>query len=92
MRRRNVLSLLAGLAVSWPLGVRAQQAGNVHRIGFLANDPKIATDATGAAFLEGLRENGFVEGQNIIIEPRFTAAAMIALPNWWPSCSSFRSS
>jgi putative ABC transport system substrate-binding protein len=53
--------------------VRAQQAGKVHRIGFLANDPKIATGATGAAFLEGLRENDFVEGQNIIIERRFTA-------------------
>ena len=41
--------------------------------GGAANDPKIATDGTGAAFLEGLRENGFVEGDNIIIERRFTA-------------------
>ena len=41
--------------------------------GGAANDPEIATDGTGAAFLEGLRENGFVEGDNIIIERRFTA-------------------
>jgi putative tryptophan/tyrosine transport system substrate-binding protein len=73
MKRRDVLRVLGGAAMSWPVGARAQQAGKVHRIGFLANDPKIATDATGAAFLEGLRENGFVEGQNIIIERRFTA-------------------
>jgi putative ABC transport system substrate-binding protein len=71
MRRRDVLRVLGGAAVSW--WGEGAAAGKVHRIGFLANDPKIATDATGAAFLEGLRENGFVEGQNIIIEPRFTA-------------------
>jgi putative ABC transport system substrate-binding protein len=83
MRRRDILSLLGGAAVSWPVGVRAQQAGKVHRIGFLANDPKIATGATGAAFLEGLRENGFVEGQNIIIERRFTAGRDPELgPSW----------
>jgi putative tryptophan/tyrosine transport system substrate-binding protein len=50
---------------------RAQQAGKVYRIGFLANDPTIPTTAAGQAFAEGLRENGFVEGQNIMIEWRF---------------------
>jgi putative ABC transport system substrate-binding protein len=71
LKRREFITLL-GSAAAWPFAARAREARKVHRIGFLANDPKIATDATGAAFLEGLRENGLVEGDNIIIERRFT--------------------
>jgi putative ABC transport system substrate-binding protein len=70
MRRRAFITLLGG-AATWPLAARTQQSGRVRRIGFLANDPTIPTTAAGAAFLDGLRENGFVEGKNIIIERRF---------------------
>ena len=70
MRRRSFITLLGG-AAAWPVAARGQQAGKVRRIGFLANDPTIPTTAAGAAFLDGLRENGFVEGKNIIIERRF---------------------
>jgi ABC transporter substrate binding protein len=55
----------------WPIAARAQQAAKVYRIGFLANDPTIPTQPAGRAFLDGLRESGFVEGKNIIIERRF---------------------
>jgi putative tryptophan/tyrosine transport system substrate-binding protein len=71
MKRREFITLLSGAAAMWPLAVRAQQSGKVYRIGFLANDPTIPTTAAGQAFTAGLRENGFVEGQNIIIERRF---------------------
>jgi putative tryptophan/tyrosine transport system substrate-binding protein len=64
-------ALLGGAAVAWPLAARAQQAGKTYRIGFLANDPTIPTQPAGQAFLEGLRESGFIEGKNIIIERRF---------------------
>src|SRR6516162_7182181 len=71
MRRRAFITLLGG-AAAWPLAVRAQQPGKVYRIGFLANDPSIPTQPVGQAFLDGLRESGFIEGKNIVIERRFT--------------------
>jgi putative ABC transport system substrate-binding protein len=71
IRRRQFIGLLGGAAV-WPLAVRAQQAGKIYRIGFLANDSTIPTQpAGGQAFLDGLRESGFIEGQNILIDWRF---------------------
>ena len=64
MRRRTiglistlVLGLLAG-----PLPIEAQQAGKVHRIGFLISASGDATEAYIDAFQQGLRELGYVEG------------------------------
>jgi putative ABC transport system substrate-binding protein len=74
VRRREFITLLGGAAVGWPLAARAQQAGKVYRIGFLANDPAIPMQPAGQAFLDGLREGGFIEGGNIIIERRFAEA------------------
>jgi putative tryptophan/tyrosine transport system substrate-binding protein len=72
MRRREFITLLGGAAAARPLSAGAQQAGKVYRIGFLANDPAIPTQPAGQAFLDGLRESGFVEGKNVIIDRRFT--------------------
>jgi len=69
MRRREFLTLLGG-AAAWPLAARAQQPAKAARIGFLAFRSPITADD---AFLKGLRELGWVEGQNIIIERRFAA-------------------
>jgi len=71
VRRRELIALLGGAAVAWPIAARAQQAGKIYRIGFLANDPAIPTQPAGQAFLDGLREGGFIEGKNIVIERRF---------------------
>src|ERR1700746_3532951 len=71
MRRRDFIAVLGGAAAAWPLAARAQQAGKIYRIGFLANDPTIPTQPAGQAFLDGLRESGFIEGRNVIIERRF---------------------
>jgi putative tryptophan/tyrosine transport system substrate-binding protein len=71
MRRREFITLVGGAAVAWPLAARAQQGGKVYRIGFIGNDPTIPITTAGAAFVEGLRENGFVEGKNIAIQWRF---------------------
>jgi putative ABC transport system substrate-binding protein len=71
MRRREFIKLMAGSAVAWPLAARAQRPGKIYRIGFLGNDPTIPTQVAGKAFVEGLRDNGFVEGKNIVIERRF---------------------
>jgi len=70
VKRREFITLLGGAAV-WPVAARAQQARKTYRIGFLANDPTIPAHPTGQAFLDGLRESGFIEGSNIIIERRF---------------------
>jgi putative tryptophan/tyrosine transport system substrate-binding protein len=71
MRRREFITLLGGTAATWPLAAVAQQPGKVFRIGFLGvsrNAP--GTAANYQAFSDELRENGFSEGQNLVIEYR----------------------
>src|ERR1700724_1346297 len=70
IRRRELIAAIGGAAL-WPLAARAQKAGKIYRIGFLANDPTIPTPPAGQAFLDGLREGGFIEGKKVIIERRF---------------------
>src|SRR5262249_45628679 len=66
--RRAFITLISGAAAAWPLAARAQQAaGKIYRIGFLANDPTIPAQPAGQAFLDGLRDSGFIEGKNITI-------------------------
>jgi putative ABC transport system substrate-binding protein len=72
MKRRDVLSLLGGAAVSWPVRVRGQQGIRVPRIGFLLNvHSELVT-----ALIEGLTEAGYVEGQNTWFETRFHGAML----------------
>ncbi len=61
-----VLGLFAGL-----LPAEAQQAGKVHRIGYLSNRDGRSNPSYLKAFLQGLRELGYIEGKNIVIEWRF---------------------
>ena len=71
LNRRDFITLLGGAAVGWPLGARAQQAGKVIRIGFLgASLNSSAMAAQYQSFLTELREHGFSEGQNIIVDYR----------------------
>ena len=70
MKRREFMMLLGGAAAAWPVGANAQQIGKVYRIGFLWDGPDVFPDAL-VAFRQGLRELGYVEGQNIAIEYRW---------------------
>ena len=71
MRRREFIEVIAGAAIALPTAARTQPAGKTYRIGFLANDPAIPTQPAWRAFVDGLRENGFVEGKNVVIDRRF---------------------
>jgi putative tryptophan/tyrosine transport system substrate-binding protein len=76
IRRRAFLSLLGG-AAGWPLAVRAQQAA-MPVVGFLRSTPPDV--ALAAAFREGLRQAGFVEGQDCAIEYRWADNQLDRLP------------
>jgi len=70
MRRREFVTLLGG-AVAWPLPLRAQQSANVARIAFLRFGPASANAGRIEALRAGLRQLGYVEGKNIVIEFRW---------------------
>jgi putative ABC transport system substrate-binding protein len=74
MKRREFIAALGG-AAAWPLAARAQQPGGFRRIGVLMNG--VATDTQIqsflAAFVQGLRQLGWTEGQNLRIDSRWNA-------------------
>jgi putative tryptophan/tyrosine transport system substrate-binding protein len=67
MRRREFIAL-GGTAVMWPLALRAQQVGRVHRIGILETIPATENAANLDALRKGLRDLGYIEGQNLLFE------------------------
>jgi len=71
MRRREFVTLLGGAAAAWPLAARAQQAGKVWRIGLLFGSSRSAASVLYDAFVQGMRELGYVEGKDFVIEWRF---------------------
>jgi putative tryptophan/tyrosine transport system substrate-binding protein len=68
--RRKFLATLGGAAVAWPLAARAQQAGKLPTIGFLGANPSIESSRL-AAFVQRLRELGWIDGRNLAIEYRW---------------------
>ena len=89
MHRRTFLRTVAGLLIA-PLAAEAQPAGKVYRIGWLGLPGQDANADLVAGFREGLRELGYTEGKNLIIEYRFAdghserlapmAAELVGLP------------
>ena len=65
IRRRGFITLLGGAAVAWSLSARAQQSAKVPRIGIIDDSPDWN------AFRHGLRDLGYLEGQNIAFEYRY---------------------
>src|SRR5215211_4491950 len=80
MRRREFITLLGG-AAAWPLPARAQQADRIRRIGVLIPlnaDDKVVQDRV-AAFVQGLKELGWIEGRNVQFDIRFGAGVATTL-------------
>jgi ABC-type uncharacterized transport system substrate-binding protein len=71
MRRREFISLLGGAAAAWPLAARAQQVGKLPTIGFLGATTPAEGGQLLAAFVQRLRELGWVDGRNVAIEVRW---------------------
>ena len=79
MRRREFITLFGCTAVTWPFSVRAQQAARPV-IGFLSARSPDDTGPVLQAFLKGLGEVGFFDGQNVMIEYRWARGEYGRLP------------
>jgi putative tryptophan/tyrosine transport system substrate-binding protein len=71
VNRRQFITLLGGSAVAWPLAARAQQPAKLPTIGYLGANSPAADGQRTAAFMQRLRELGWIEGRNVTIEHRW---------------------
>src|SRR5262245_33650316 len=76
--RRGFMAAIAGSLLAAPLVAEAQKKGKVYRIGFLIYGPGPSAEVD--AFRQGLRELGYIEGQNVTIEYRFASGQVGRLP------------
>jgi len=74
MKRREFVTLLGGAAAAWPLAAWAQQRGKLPTIGYLGTTTASAWSPWTAAFVQRLRELGWIEGRNLAIEYRWAGA------------------
>jgi putative ABC transport system substrate-binding protein len=80
-RRREFITLLGGATAAWPLAARAQQQTKIARIGILGLVSAAAVAPYVNAVRAGLRDLGYIEGKNLIIEYRFGDGNYDRLPN-----------
>ena len=80
MDRRAFLGTLTGSLLAAPLAAEAQSVGKVYRIGFIVTATRDETGHLIKALTEGLREFGYVEGRNVVFEPRFAEGRQERLP------------
>jgi hypothetical protein len=88
LKRREFISLLGGAAAAWPFAVRAQQPA-IPVVGFLNGASPEKYEPFVNSFLQGLKETGYTERQNVIIEYRWADGQYARFPgNGSRSCTS----
>jgi putative tryptophan/tyrosine transport system substrate-binding protein len=80
MKRRQFITLLGGAAAAWPFVARAQEATTAYRIGFVGLPSAGSLPERPEAFRAGLRDLGYQEGRNIVIEYRWAEERYERLP------------
>jgi putative ABC transport system substrate-binding protein len=75
MKRREFLGILGGATALWPLSARAEQSTKVWRIGYLGFGPASSWTSEVEALRSGLRDHGYIEGKNFIVEFRWAERA-----------------
>ena len=71
MNRRNLIALIGGAAVVWPIGARAQQPAGIPRVGVLMGADPSSEAAVLGTFRGALEKLGYIDGQTILIELRY---------------------
>ena len=71
IRRREFIALVGGTAAAWPLTARAQQAGKLPVVGYLGVTTAAAQSRVTSAFVQRMRELGWIEGRTVAIEYRW---------------------
>ena len=92
MKRREFITLLGGAAAAWPLVARAQQADRVRRVGVfmdLAEEDREG-QARVAAFRDGMRSLGWIEGRNVTYDYRWTAGNPAVMERYAPELLALR--
>ena len=85
MAKTFLFLLLATIFLTTVSHAEAQQVKKVARIGYLGTNSPSATSGRTEAFRQGLRELGYVEGKNIVIEYRYAEGGSIATPGSRPN-------